>query len=245
LASLPALSVVRSSVRIGVKLRSHNRHLSSIGRSDGRERPDDGHFHKLRLFRDRGVAHTLVSIRNRLEGWFRLLIAVLFSAALYVAPVAAQKNEISFSVGGGSLIGADESRGARVGTLAYTRYLTERWAVEGSLEFFSVNIPNFGRDGFAGVQGSVLYHLRPAATDRRLVPYLTAGFGKTTTDFTEIPSEWVIRLGGGFKYFVGQSQKFGLRVEARNEIIGENNRIFFPPTRINFPSARFGVVYRF
>jgi hypothetical protein len=176
---------------------------------------------------------------------FRLLIAALFSSALCCAPLAAQNNEISFSVGGGSLIGADESRGARVSTLGYTRYLTERWAVEGSLEFFSVNIPNFGRDGFAGVQGSVLYHLLPAATDRRFVPYLTAGFGNTTTDFTEIPSEWVIRMGGGFKYFLGQSQKFGLRVEARNEIIGEDNRIFFPLTRINFPSARVGVVYRF
>ena len=82
-------------------------------------------------------------------------------------------------------------------------------------------------------------------TDRRFVPYVTAGFGNTTTDFTEIPSEWVIRLGGGFKYLLGQSQKFGLRVEARNEIIGEDNRIFFPPTRVNFPSARVGIVYRF
>src|SRR5262245_24002313 len=82
-------------------------------------------------------------------------------------------------------------------------------------------------------------------TDRRFVSYVTAGFGNTTTDFTEIPSEWVIRLGGGFKYLLGQSQKFGLRVEARDEIIGEDNRIFFPPTRINFPSARVGVVYRF
>ena len=113
------------------------------------------------------------------------------------------------------------------------------------MEFFTVNIPNFGSDGFAGVQGSVLYHLRPAATGRRFVPYLTAGIGNTTTDFTEIPSEWVIRLGGGFKYFFGQSQKFGLRVEARDEIIGEDNRIFFPPTQINLPSARVGVVYRF
>jgi hypothetical protein len=55
----------------------------------------------------------------------------------------------------------------------------------------------------------------------------------------------VIRLGGGFKYFLDQSQKFALRVEMRNEIIGEENRIFYPPTRINLPSARAGIVYRF
>src|SRR5262245_65440815 len=113
-----------------------------------------------------------------MQGLSRLLIAALFSAAVCVATVAAQNNEISFSVGGGSLIGADESKGARVSTLAYTRYLTKRWAAEGSLEFFSVNIPNFGRDGFAGVQGSVLYHLGPA-TGRQFVPYLTAGVGNT------------------------------------------------------------------
>src|SRR5262247_1949470 len=176
---------------------------------------------------------------------FRLLIAALFSAAVCGGRSQRRTMKISLCVGGGSVIDGYESRGAGGSTLPYTRYLTERCAVEGSLEFFSMNIRNFGRDGISGVQGSVLYHLRPAATDRRFVPYLTAGFGNTTTDFTEIPSEWVIRLGGGFKYFPDQPQKFGLRVEARNEIIGEDNRIFFPPTRINFPSARVGVVYRF
>ena len=56
----------------------------------------------------------------------RLLIVTLFSAAFCSPALSAQKNEISFLLGGGSLIGSDESRGARVSTLAYTRYLTER-----------------------------------------------------------------------------------------------------------------------
>lgn len=176
---------------------------------------------------------------------FKLLLAVLFSATVCAAPVVAQNNEISFSVGGGSLIGADESEGARVSTLAYTRYLTGRLAVEGSLELFYVHVPNFGWDDYHGVQASVIYHLKSVSTDQRFIPYLTAGIGNTTTDFTEIPSEWVVRLGGGFKYFFGQSRRLGLRVEARNEIIGEDNTIFFPRTRINFPSARVGVIYRF
>jgi hypothetical protein len=176
---------------------------------------------------------------------FKLLLAVLFSATICAVPVLGQNNEISFSAGGGRLIGANESEGAPVYTLAYTRYLTKRLAVEGSLELFYVHVPGFGWDDYHGVQASVIYHLKSASTDQRFVPYLTAGIGNTTTDFTEIPSERVIRLGGGFKYFFGQSQRLGLRVEARNEIIGEDNTIFFPQTRINFPSARVGVIYRF
>lgn len=175
----------------------------------------------------------------------RLLLAVLFSGAICAAPVAAQNNEISFSVGGGRLIAADESKGAPAYTLAYTRYLTKRWAVEGSMEVFYVKTRGFNPfwDDYAGLQASALYHLRPAP-DGRFVPYLTAGIGYTTTDFTEIPAVLVIRMGGGFKYFFGQSRRLGLRVEARNEII-DDDRIFFPPMRINFPSARVGVVYRF
>ena len=178
---------------------------------------------------------------------FRLLLAVLFSAAICAAPVAAQNNELSFSAGGGRLIGADESKGSRAYTLAYTRYLTERWAVEGSMEVFYVkvpSVPNSFWDGYAGLQASALYHLRPASPDRRFVPYLTAGIGFTSTDITEIPAVRVIRMGGGFKYFFGQSRRLGLRVEARNEIINDNG-IFFPPEQINFPGARVGVVYRF
>jgi hypothetical protein len=186
---------------------------------------------------------------------FNLLSAVLFTVIICAAPVAAQNNEISFSVGGGSLIGADDgrqigaddSRGARAYTLAYARYLTERWALEGSAEDFSIksrNVFDPHRESYVGLQASALYHILPASPDRRFVPYLTAGIGFTTPDPTEIPPVSVIRMGGGFKYFFGQSRMFGLRVEARNEIINDN-RIFFPPQRINFPSARVGVVYRF
>jgi hypothetical protein len=46
-----------------------------------------------------------------------------------------------------------------------------------------------------------------------------------------------INLVRGLKTFLGRSQKFGLRVEARDETIGEDKRIFFPRTRINFARA--------
>lgn len=174
----------------------------------------------------------------------RLFVAPLFLTLLCAAPAVAQKNEISFSAGGGGLIGNSQSKSASVYTLAYDRSLTDHWAVEGSLEFFYVEVPNFGRDDYTGVQGAVIYHLR-STKDQRFIPYLTAGVGNTTTDFTEIPSSLIIRLGGGFKYFFGQSKRFGLRIEARNEIIEKDNTIFYPSTRINFPSARIGFIYRF
>jgi hypothetical protein len=177
---------------------------------------------------------------------FKWFLAVIFSATVCAVPVAAQNNEIGFSVGGGSLIVADDSRVARVFTLAYARYLTAHLAVEGSLETFSTKSRSqFGtpRDDFGGVQASAVYHLLPAP-DGRFIPYLTAGIGATSDDFTEIPPVRVIRIGGGFKYFFGQSRNLGLRVEFRNEIINDGI-IFFPPQQINFPSARAGVVYRF
>ena len=173
----------------------------------------------------------------------RLLLATFFLALICAVPAVAQKNEISFSAGGGGLVGNGESKGASAYTLAYNRNITDRWAAEGSLELFYINVPNFGRDDYIGVQGAVLYHFR-SGKDQRLVPYLTVGVGNTSTDPTEIPSSLVIRLGGGFKYFLDQSQRFGLRVEARNEIIEKDNTVFYPPTRINFPSVRAGFIYR-
>ena len=170
----------------------------------------------------------------------RLILAVFSLSLISAAPIYAQKNELSLSAGGGRLVGDTESRSASAYTLAYTRYLTDQWAVEGGLELFFVTA-----DDNLGVQAAVLYHFRPTGKDQRWTPYLTAGIGNTSTDPTEIPSVVVIRLGGGLKYFFGQSQKFGLRFEARNEIIGKDNTVFFPQTRINFPSARVGVIYRF
>ena len=175
---------------------------------------------------------------------YKFFLTAVCLAGFCAVPALAQNNEISFSAGGGALFGNNESRTASAFTLAYDRNLTNQLALESSLELFYIDVPNFGRDDYAGVQGAVLYHFRKAK-DQRFVPYLTAGVGNTTTDFTEVPSTLVIRLGGGFKSFFGQSQRFGLRVEARDEIIGKGQTIFYPAARINFPSARVGFIYRF
>ncbi len=169
----------------------------------------------------------------------------LFFAAccvLVLSPMAvwAQKNEVSFSAGGGGVFSHGESVSAPAYTLAYTRSLTDHLAVEGAFELFYLK-----GDGFAGAQVAALYHFRPAYETRRVIPYVTAGIGKTTTDFTEIESQVVVRLGGGFKYYIWDA--LGLRVEFRDEIIRTGNNPYYPlpGSPQHFLSARAGVVFRF
>lgn len=104
----------------------------------------------------------------------------------------AQNNEVSLSAGGGGLLSGGKSVSAPACTLAYTRHLTDHLAVEGAFELFYIR-----GDDFAGAQVAALYHFRPADETRRFIPYVTAGIGKTSTDFTEIEGQVVIRLGGG------------------------------------------------
>ena len=175
--------------------------------------------------------------------------AACFVVLLGAVGVRAQSNEFSFMAGGGALIVGNEPKATSVWTLAYARNLTRQIAVEGSLDVFFDPIPQRGggvfRDDYEAFQVAGLYHFRFGAKPQRLVPYLTAGVGRTSTDFTEIPGATIVRLGGGVKYFFGAAQRLGLRLELRHEIIGARNTIAFPPQRVNLPSARVGVVYRF
>ena len=161
---------------------------------------------------------------------------------LVICPTIAwgQNNEVSLSAGGGGLVSGGKSVSAPAYTLAYTRSLTDRVAVEGALELFYIK-----GDDFLGVQVAGLYHFRPADQTRRLIPYATAGIGATSTDFTEIESQLVIRLGGGIKYYFLES--LGVRVEFRDEIIRTGGSIYYPlpGSPQHFLSVRAGVVFRF
>jgi len=171
-----------------------------------------------------------------------LKIFLAACCVLIVCPMTAwaQKNELSLSAGGGGIVSNGESVSAPAYTLAYTRSLTNHLAVEGAFDVFYIE-----GDDFAGAQVAALYHFRPANETRRLIPYATVGIGKTSTDFTEIESQLVIRLGGGIKYYFGEH--LGLRVEFRDEIIRTGGSPYYPlpGSPQHFLSLRAGVVFRF
>src|SRR5262249_44718901 len=76
---------------------------------------------------------------------------------------------------------------------------------------------------------------------RIMLPFVVAGLGKTTTDFTEIAAHPYYRLGGGISYHLTKSA--GLRLEVRDEIITRLGQSDSPTG--NLPSIRCGIVYRF
>ncbi len=155
----------------------------------------------------------------------------------------AQNNELSFAVGGGALTGGAETLGTRAATFSYARNLPWRLAIEGSLDLFYVRHDDGFDDDFAGAALSVHYHFLEPTETGRLIPYVGAGIGKTTTDFTEIPAQKLARLLGGVKYHF--SDGWGLTVEVRDEIMEGSYYLVQPGKTINFPSARVGIVRRF
>lgn len=158
----------------------------------------------------------------------------------------AQGNELSFIVGGGKLSDADRSVNASAFTAAYTRRIYAGLAAEGSLDVFFVKVPGFGKDDFGAAQIAVVYHFRSTSKNRSVIPYLTAGIGRITTDFTEIPSEPVYRLGGGVKYYFKEDSPFGLRIELRDEITRSGGQGYpLTGSRLSLVSLRAGLTWRF
>ncbi len=169
----------------------------------------------------------------------RLFIVACCLVAVCSVDAAAQSNEISFSAGGGTLV-ADRNVSVPVFALTYSHSITSRIAAEGSIDGFYVH-----GDDFLGVQAAGVYHFADAESVRRVIPFVTAGVGSTSTDATEINSKLVVRLGGGVKYFVTES--LGVRVEVRDEIVHTSDDPYFTvggPVA-NLPSARVGVIFRF
>jgi hypothetical protein len=160
----------------------------------------------------------------------------------------AQKNEFSVTVGGGSLQGEHDSvAAAPVFTVAYTRGLTDRIAVEGSLDGYFVKQPGISRrDDFLDAQVAGLFHFVPMTATKRVIPYLTAGVGRVSTDVTEIPAETITRLGGGVKYYPSDDHNIGLRLEVRDEITRRGGQGYpVSGDLINIISLRAGVTFRF
>lgn len=169
----------------------------------------------------------------------RLPFGTCFLILVFAQPAAAQSNEITLSGGMGSVVG-DRNAPSPVVSFAYSRSITDRIAVEGSLERSFIH-----HDDFVGGQVAGVFHFRSAKETGRVIPFVTAGIGFTSTDPTEIPSHTVVRLGGGLKYYVRDF--VGIRIEVRDEIIRADNDPYVTVggSVVNYPSARLGVIFRF
>lgn len=178
----------------------------------------------------------------------KLLFATCCCLFIAYGSANAQKNELSVTVGGGSLRGENESVAAAPAfTVAYTRGLTDRIAVEGSIDGYYVKQPGRSqRDDFLDAQIAGLFHFVPMTESKRVIPYLTAGVGRVSTDVTEIRAETITRLGGGVKYYPSDDHNIGLRVEVRDEITRRGGQGYpVSGDLINIISLRAGVTFRF
>ena len=182
----------------------------------------------------------------------RWILGICFLFLFITTNAHAQKNEFSFSIGKGILVGKNDSMEATVLDFSYARHITDHWGFElAIIDGFTYDNPSpdrnftFNKIGYGGSQLAVLYHLKSTSSSKRLIPYLSAGIGFTSDDFTELPSYRVIRLGGGIKYFFDSEQHFGLKLELRNEIINKNSGIFPTGEGINLPNVRVGFIFRY
>jgi hypothetical protein len=161
---------------------------------------------------------------------------------------AQDRNEIAFSLGAGSLQVNPDGGATPVYSFSYQRHITRHFSAEGALDIFyykfrtgPVDNQSVYKDDYLGAEAALVYYFLPNRETRRLLPFVAAGIGKTSTDFTEIPAHAYYRVGAGVSYNL--TEKWGLRFELRDEIV-EKLYIHNNPTG-NLPSIRLGIVRRF
>ena len=161
---------------------------------------------------------------------------------------AQARNEIAYSVGVGSLQVNPDGGTTPVYSFSYRRHITRHFSAEGALDVFYYKFltgpsdnQSVYRDDYLGAEAALVYYFRANRETTGFLPFLVAGIGKTTTDFTEIPAHPYYRLGAGLSY--NWTEKWGFRLEVRDEII---NSLYIQGTPTgNLPSVRFGIVRRF
>jgi hypothetical protein len=158
------------------------------------------------------------------------------------------RSELAASAGLGNLVVNGGGGTTPVLSFSYRFHFTEHLSAEGALDVFTYKLKvgppgqsSIFRDGYLGAEAAVAYDLRSNRQTKRWLPFMVAGLGRTTTDFTEIPSTLYLRLGIGASYHF--SERVGVRMEIRDEII----RGLYSPGNPggNLPSLRVGIVYRF
>ncbi|MCI0490343.1 MAG: porin family protein [Blastocatellia bacterium] len=168
------------------------------------------------------------------------LVLVCFSNAF------AQKNEMGFLLGGGKLSDKGDSVGSFAFTISYTRSIVWGLAVEGSVDIFSAKTSPTYRDSFEAGQIAAVYNFPSLGKDRIITPYVSAGAGRVSTDFLDIPGEAIYRFGGGVKYYFKDESPFGIRVEVRDEITRKGRQPYpLQGPRVSLVSVRAGLTWRF
>ncbi len=156
-----------------------------------------------------------------------LTLAVILSQAVCMQVLAQGRSEIAFSLGAGSLRTEPGGGSTAVLSFSYQFHLTDHFSAEGALDSFNykflTGMPDnqyLYKDDYLGAEAAVVYHPIPSRRTGRVLPFIVAGIGKTTTDFTEIAAHPYYRLGAGITYHL--NDRLGFKIEARDEIIRSN-----------------------
>lgn len=143
---------------------------------------------------------------------FSVVLAFLL-ASNASAQIVPEKISVSPFIGGYSFHHETYLRDNPVFGLRVGYDITERWGVEGAFDYIATSFRNEG--GSANVFGyrlDALYHFMPK---ERLVPFLAAGVGGTTSAIGgNSETDSLINYGGGVKYFLTES--LALRADLRH-----------------------------
>ncbi len=161
--------------------------------------------------------------------------------------LAQPRHELAASFGGGYLQVNPGGGATTVFSFSYRFHLTRHISAEGAIDAFNYKLLagppddlSEYKDDYLGAEAAFVYYFLSNRDTGRFLPFVVAGIGKTTTDFTEISAHPYYRIGAGVAYNL--TEKWGLRFEVRDEII-KSLHIQGNPTG-NLPSARIGLVFR-
>lgn len=199
-----------------------------------------------------GIAHWNIRSLLKMEGTMKFLKLWILTVCVILLgsyPVKAQaRHDIAGSFGAGSLQTDPGGGATAVFSFAYRFHITRHISAEGAIDYFNykfpINHPNSRQtynDDYLGAEAAIAYYFLDNRDTGRLLPFVVTGIGKTTTDFTEIPAQPYYRIGAGFQY--NWSEKWGLRLEVRDEIIKKLHNYGKPNGHL--PSVRLGIVFRF
>jgi hypothetical protein len=174
------------------------------------------------------------------------LLLICFVASVCTT-ASAQKNEVNFMVGEDLIREGSPFVNSPAFSIGYARTIFKGIAVEGALDEFYVKAPGARSDDFGAAYVGALYNFRSNGKGRKFIPYVLAGVGTVSTDFTEVPGEAIYKFGGGVKYyFRSDGASFGIRVELREGFTHRGNQPYpGSDSRIFITSVRAGVTYRF